>query len=207
MSVSPSTPPLPSTRRLVMATGIAAIVATLVLLTTVLPAEYGIDPTGIGTRLGLTALSTPADDGAAKAAPDTAAVDPSTNLSGAAPLAPIGDTRVLSKHASDVRRETQSITLAPGEGTERKARMKAGDTFVFHWTADAALSVDMHGERVDAKEGEFTSYWLEDDQSKASGAFTAPFDGSHGWYWENQGNTPVTIRLELSGFQQELFSP
>ena len=46
-------PPLPSVSQLVRAIGIAAVVATVVLVTAVLPAEYGIDPTGIGQAIGL----------------------------------------------------------------------------------------------------------------------------------------------------------
>src|SRR3546814_6550787 len=98
-----------------------------------------------------------------------------------------------------------SLTLAPGKGAEIKAHMNQGDTFVFHWTADAAVAVDMHGERVDAAKDEYTSYWIEREQSEASGTFTAPFDGSHGWYWLNRGDTPVTVQVDISGFQQDLY--
>jgi len=207
MSNPLSTAPLPSTARLLKATGIAAIVATLVLITTVLPAEYGIDPTGIGTRLGLTAMSAPdADTVSNNATAVPAATRPSKPTSAPAAGAAV-ETTLLTRHGAAFRRDTQSVTLAPGEGTELKTRMKAGDAFVFHWVADAAVSVDMHGERVGAKEGEYTSYWLENAQSSASGSFTAPFDGTHGWYWENRGSAPVTIKLDLSGFQQELFNP
>ena len=45
-----------STPQLLKATALALAVAGAILLTTVLPAEYGIDPTGIGKALGLTAL-------------------------------------------------------------------------------------------------------------------------------------------------------
>src|SRR3546814_17775149 len=90
-----------------------------------------------------------------------------------------------------------SLTLAPGKGAEIKAHMNQGDTFVFHWTADAAVAVDMHGERVDAAKDEYTSYWIEREQSEASGTFTAPFDGSHGWYWLNRGDTHVTVQVEI----------
>jgi len=31
------------------------------------------------------------------------------------------------------------------------------------------------------------------------GSFTAPFDGSHGWYWKNTSNKPVAIQLILNG--------
>ena len=47
----------PSPRKLLMATGAAALAAVVVLVTAVLPAEYGIDPLGTGKLLGLSALS------------------------------------------------------------------------------------------------------------------------------------------------------
>ena len=47
MAIS-DTPPLPTVAQLVRAIGIAVMVATVILVIAVLPAEYGIDPTGIG---------------------------------------------------------------------------------------------------------------------------------------------------------------
>ena len=47
----------PSARNILFATGVALIVGLLVLLTTILPAEFGSDPLGTGRLLGLTALS------------------------------------------------------------------------------------------------------------------------------------------------------
>jgi hypothetical protein len=29
---------------------------------------------------------------------------------------------------------------------------------------------------------------------------TAPFDGVHGWYLQNQSDHPVVVRLQLAGF-------
>jgi hypothetical protein len=49
--------PAASGRKIVAATGAAFLVALLVLVVAVLPAEYGIDPLGIGNALGLTALA------------------------------------------------------------------------------------------------------------------------------------------------------
>ena len=48
--------PHPSVKSLLKATVVAIIVGGLILVTIVLPAEYGIDPTGTGTKLGLTKL-------------------------------------------------------------------------------------------------------------------------------------------------------
>ena len=47
---------LPTTRQLNRATLLAAAAAALILVTAVLPAEYGVDPTGIGGALGLTPM-------------------------------------------------------------------------------------------------------------------------------------------------------
>ena len=43
-------------KRVLLATGLAFVVATTVFVAFVLPAEFGIDPTGIGRALGLTGL-------------------------------------------------------------------------------------------------------------------------------------------------------
>ncbi|HEU0076657.1 MAG TPA: hypothetical protein VFQ76_03350, partial [Longimicrobiaceae bacterium] len=54
-----NTPPkneLPSSRALLRSTAIAAATAAVLLVTVVLPAEYGVDPTGVGRVLGLTEM-------------------------------------------------------------------------------------------------------------------------------------------------------
>ncbi len=43
----------PTLRRI---TVIAVVVATLLTITTVLPAEFAVDPTGVGSKLGLTQM-------------------------------------------------------------------------------------------------------------------------------------------------------
>ncbi len=52
----PSRAELPSTAKLVKSTVIAAAAAAVILVTVVLPAEYAIDPTGIGRALQLTQM-------------------------------------------------------------------------------------------------------------------------------------------------------
>lgn len=72
-------PELPSSRALVRSTLIALAVAGTLLLTAVLPAEYGIDPTGAGRVLGLTQMGEIkvrlAREAAEDAAADAAALD------------------------------------------------------------------------------------------------------------------------------------
>ncbi|MDR5904918.1 hypothetical protein [Franzmannia qiaohouensis] len=52
----PTRAELPSTRKLIRSTLVAAIVAAALLVTVVLPSEYAIDPTGAGRLLGLTQM-------------------------------------------------------------------------------------------------------------------------------------------------------
>ena len=177
----------------------AAIVAAAVLTLFVLPAEAGIDPTGVGSALGLTRMSESGDESenAAPAADTTAAP-------AAAPGA-VPDKDSIVK-TSPLRSDEMTLTLAPDEGAEIKAHMKAGDHFVFRWEAKGGpVKLDMHGERPNSDE--FSSYWEESGLTEGQGSFTAPFAGTHGWYWRNRGETPVTVKVRTSGFYQDLFRP
>ncbi len=55
---TPASGEAPTAGSIVKATVLALAVAAVVLLVAVLPAEYGIDPTGAGRLLGLNALAT-----------------------------------------------------------------------------------------------------------------------------------------------------
>ncbi len=188
MHSNPS-PLQPSTPQLLKATAGAAFVAAVVLVVAVLPAEYGRDPTGLGRALGLTALA---------AAPEDASLTPA----GAAPPA---ESAVIASETPFQTNEMR-LTLAAGEGAEIKALMRGGEAFVFGWTADAPVNFDMHGEKPDDADN-YTSYWRDRAQMSAHGSFTAPYDGTHGWYWKNPGKTPVTITVKVSGHYQKLYRP
>lgn len=55
-SQAPNPDDLPSSAQLLKSTVISAVAAGAILVTVVLPSEYAIDPTGIGSALGLTAM-------------------------------------------------------------------------------------------------------------------------------------------------------
>ena len=63
----------PSALRLLRSTAIALVVAGLILTTVVLPAEYGVDPTGLGRVLGLAQMGEIKARLAAEVAADAAA--------------------------------------------------------------------------------------------------------------------------------------
>lgn len=69
----PTQADLPSAGQLLRSTILALLAAGVILLTLVLPAEYGIDPTGIGRSLGLTEMGDIKQRLAQEAAQDQAA--------------------------------------------------------------------------------------------------------------------------------------
>lgn len=191
----------PSKKSLLKATVGAAVVAAVITVSFILPAEYGIDPTGIGKLTGLTLI---AEAGKAEAEVQEVQPAPATegNLLAGAGASPV------SKQDTELKSKTMALTLAPGKGAELKAKMLKGQTVVFSWASNAQpLLVDMHGEEVNAKTDEYTSYWLERAQSAGRGNFVAPFDGTHGWYWKNKGTEPVTVTITIHGFFADFYQP
>ncbi len=183
-----------SAGRLVRATLLAAAIAALLLVLVVLPAEYGIDPTGVGRATGLYRAP------AAEAAP----LPDSASSADGAPGTSAGS---LFKSPAPFRSDEMSITLEPGEGAEIKAEMHAGERLVFSWTAaGGGVDVDMHGEAVD-KVGGDRSYWTGEFQTSGHGALEAPMAGNHGWFWQNLNDGPVTVTVKTSGFYRRLFRP
>lgn len=69
----PNRAELPTTKQLLRSTAIAVASAAAILVAIVLPSEYGIDPTGIGTALNLTEMGEIKTQLAAEAAADAAA--------------------------------------------------------------------------------------------------------------------------------------
>jgi hypothetical protein len=177
----------------------ATVAAAAILTLIVLPAEWGIDPTGVGTALGLTRMAAGAE-----------ADDPDMPATGAAAASAISiPPQVKDNIAVKTawRTDERTLTLPPHSGIEVKAHMVKGDHLIFRWTATGPVRMDMHGEPKGGKEGEFSTYWKQKKLTEAQGSFTAPFEGTHGWYWRNGGETPVVITLKSAGFYNDLFEP
>jgi hypothetical protein len=176
----------PSKGALAKATGIALLVALLLLFTAVLPAEYGYDPLKTGKLLGLTGIS--------QAEPKP--------VKGAAPT-PIAGQSVYTPQPKIYKVDSEDFTLRPGEGVEMKYHMLKGAGMVYGWKADAKLTYEFHGE-PDQKPNKdyFESYDLDDKVGKESsyGSFTAPTTGIHGWFFKNSGTKEVSFHLTVAGF-------
>lgn len=189
-SNGPSAYELPSTKKLIKSTVLAALVAVILLFTVVMPAEYGIDPTGIGNAIGLTRMGEIKVSLAEEAAADTEA----TPTPFAAPAAP----DKLTPELDDSQGHETKITLAPDQGREIKVTMTKGDKVEFSWATDGGkANYDVHGDSKSLGIN-YHSYSKGSEQTH-QGEIEAAFDGSHGWYWRNRASTPMTITLQTKG--------
>lgn len=198
---------MPTGKKLLVSTGIALAAAGVLLVTAVLPAEYGIDPIGVGSALGIKGMSAATEDDETATAAPVVESERATSEAAVTASADAPASVVLWTHASPYRTDELSLTLASNEGAEVKALMRTGERLVFSWEATGLVNFDMHGEVAGAKSNEFTSYWKGRQEQSGHGAFTAPFDGTHGWYWRNRGVKPVTVTVKTSGFYEKLYKP
>ena len=204
----------PSQGNLLKGALLALVAAAVVTVLFVLPAEFGVDPTGIGAKLGLLDLADTAES-----AENNGASGDSTIVEGTWPGIPeefdfyepeiLGDPYSRTQ-AAKFRSDTIMIELDIGEQTEYKAIMKQGEAFVYHWKLEKGnVYTDFHadpGENA-AAAGYPDQYYIryaESETAENSGSLVAPFDGNHGWYWLNIEEEPITITLEVHGYYDRI---
>jgi hypothetical protein len=197
----------PSGKRIALSVGLALVVAAIVLVVAVLPAEYGIDPTGIGRALGLDELKAPA----------SRTIEVRDVIGGNERVreveipafnepVPLPNPAVHQAEDRPIQTRTLTITLQRDQQTEVKAVLRASKVLVYHWQTDGGLVYcDLHGHDPAAGQDFFVRY-REDQEgaTEATGSLVAPFDGEHGWYWLNLHDGPVTITLTVTGFFDDI---
>ncbi len=209
---------LPSSRALLRSTIIAAAIALVLLVTVVLPAEYGVDPTRVGGVLGLTKMGEikmslakeAATADSAEAA--TAAVAVNTVAASGAETVPVPTapppaalpatrpTAVASQ--AGLSSHVTEIVLAPSEGKEIKLVMRKDARVTYSWlSSGGVVNYDTH---ADAPGIKYHGYAKGSGKQSDDGVLVAAFDGAHGWFWRNRGRETVTVTLRTSGDYQEL---
>lgn len=215
----PSRAELPSTAKLIRSTIISAVVAVVLLMTVVMPAEYAMDPTGVGRFLGLTEMGEIKQQLAEEAAADEAAqleaVPAVTEELAPEPAAPmqqavsipepkIEPTVTAPAPATPAEPEwTDEVrfVLTPGEGTEFKLTMEEGAVASFHWVSEGGpVNFDTHGDGS----GQSISYEKGRGVAEDQGELTAAFTGNHGWFFRNRNSGDVTLVLRTRGNYGEL---
>ncbi|MEJ5205713.1 transmembrane anchor protein [Acinetobacter junii] len=197
---------LPSSKKLIKSTAIAAVSAVIVLVTCVMPAEYAIDPTGMGKVLGLTkmgeikqSLTEESENGinAAQAVNSVEQISVETSTQTAT------DNAQMIMPA--INKESISIELKPGQATEVKLTMPQSASVNFDWKAvGGGLNYDTHGDPVNAPKGFYHGYGKGKNETTQQGVLKAAFDGKHGWFWRNRTENPVTVTLLVEGQFSEM---
>ena len=179
----PTRAELPTTGQLLRSTFIALAMAAALLVTVVLPAEYGIDPTGAGQALGLkqmgdikVQLHQEAEDDAAADA-KKAKPDQRSSLWGAI-FSELLIGTAYAQAAPSVRTDETAVTLQPGEGVEVKASLTKGQKITYSWKTDGGeVNHDTHGEPHNDPNAA-TSYKKDRGVTGDQGVLTAAFDGT-----------------------------
>jgi hypothetical protein len=153
----------------------SVVAAGLALVLFVLPAEYDMDLTGAGELMGIKGMA-----GYSVAA--------------------------LSNQPTTYHKDSVTFPLAPFESVEYKYSLAQGQSMVFTWQAVSALNdpqaeliFDMHSEEKGTDPEDSVTFDMGRAGS-AHGSFVAPFDGIHGWYWENRTGEDIVVELVTTGF-------
>jgi hypothetical protein len=115
---------------------------------------------------------------------------------------------VVKMQPAKFKSETIDIPVPQASELEYKLAMKKGDTIVYSisyggLTQPADMLVEFHGhtEQVDGV-GDLM-YYSKTEGVTEHGAFTAPWDGIHGWYLKNNGANDLTAKLEVAGYYEK----
>ena len=181
-----------SKKKLLTYFGLAYLGAAALLIAAVLPAEYGIDPLGIGKITGINKLNAQKTLNAENV---LSSRDEITEGIGFAQDKPF-------------KTETLRIDLEDIGELEHKLIMKKGETIVFSWevegeTPNKGVYFDFHGHPPTANtkfpQG-FAQSFIKGERPSGHGSLTAPFDGYFGWYFLNIEERAITINIEVSGY-------
>ncbi|RDD64465.1 transmembrane anchor protein [Thalassococcus profundi] len=192
----PSLEELPSSAQLIRSTAIAAASAVAILVTVVLPAEYNIDPTGIGGVLRLAEMGEIKTQLAAEAEADRLLELEAEEQSSL--MNDILGLFVGAAHAqeAEVWRDETTFTLAPGDSAEWKLVMDVGQTAEYRMLVDGGrVNFDLHGHGG----GKSVTYEKGRGSTGDEGEIVAAFDGEHGWFWRNRDSETATVTVQVRG--------
>jgi hypothetical protein len=195
----------PSGATLLKSTLLAMAGAALLLVLVVLPAEYGIDPTGVGNALGLTALNEPVRTieirdvtGGNETLREVAVPDFGEPY-------PLPNPAVFQKGEAAPETRTMSVMIPADSETEVKLVLQEGKVAVYSWAVDRGdLYVDFHGHDASFGPDFFVRYEELQEGAGSNGSLTAPFSGEHGWYWLNYNEFDMVVTLTVTGYFDDI---
>ena len=195
-----------SNRRLVVSVLVAVAAGVALLVTVVLPAEYGVDPLGVGGLLGLDSMN----------AQPTRTIEITDVIGGNEQVAeieipdfgdpvPLPNPAVHQDEAAPSTSRTMQIPIGPEQETEIKTVLAEGKVILYSWEVDQGdIYSDFHGHNPEFGPEFWVRYEEHQEGSGNDGSLVAPFAGEHGWYWLNYNEFPVVVTLTVDGYFDEV---
>ena len=195
--------PVLEKKKIVKAVLIALVVAILLLVIAVLPAEYGIDPTGAGKAMGFSRLYVHPDSvNRGTVQQDFPLIKMEKAGSGPDVARPSEADNPPPQKQLEEREDSVTIVVPAGKGLEYKINMLKYGYVKYEWTTDkGAVYFDFNGEVKQAaatKNVYFESYAIS-NASNVVGTLLAPFEGKHGWFFRNTGKEDMKVTVRLKG--------
>src|SRR5262245_59401150 len=160
MESAPGAPASEVRQRIAVALGAAILVAGLILVMFILPAEFAVDPLGTGAKLGLLPLGEVGQQ-----------VDALNKTAATA----TGQGAIVTGQDKPFQQESVDFKLAPREGMEYKYRLDKGEALLYAWSATAPVNFEFHAEPDGAPAGYAQTYEKKSAQMQASGTLTGHF--------------------------------
>ena len=177
---------------------IALFIGATLLVSAVLPAEYGIDPLGIGKATGFSKLYV-AEESTENLASGPHKILKLENVGSPADVAkPDAANNPAPATQLTERTDEVSVIIPAGKGLEYKVNMLKYGQLKYEWITDKGeLYVDFHGEVKD-NSNYFESYTIAYSNNMA-GSLISPFEGPQGWYFKNNSNEDITVKIKMKG--------
>jgi hypothetical protein len=179
-----------SGRTLALITGGGLVGGALIVLGAIMPAEFNVDPLGLGKLTGIGRLWAPEAE-------------------------TFGGSGATLSHASQTPKTSHIVEIPLGAAgwqeaaVEYKVHMVPGQSIFYKWSVvnldgtpgTIPVEVDQHGHDVPPEgQAETVVEFRKDRLLADQGSMTAPFDGIFGWYFKNHAEDPVIVRVEIEGF-------
>jgi hypothetical protein len=121
--------------------------------------------------------------------------------------APTGKEAVSRTYPAPYRTDVIDVPITAKGEIEYMIAMQANGTVIYSWELRAIADPQLfytefhgHTEPVDGR-GDLMFY-EKAAGAKAAGSLIAPWQGIHGWFWENKSDAAVTVRLRMAGFYE-----
>lgn len=196
-----------SLKNLLAVAAVSIILTLMVIYLIGLPLFYGIDPTGIGAKLGFDHLSAQAK----RQAVGRRALNATSSGQNPAEMSGVngGQQKEVLPDLSGVIQEPHqeffTLTVLPKQNLVFRFEMERDYELDYHWATDGKpLNTELRGLKQGAKGAEIKVFGKLKEKGRGKGFFIAPFIGEFSLYWENNSDQPVTVRLNMKGVYKVL---